>query len=102
MTTQARDSGGWPYPAFRFGPTHVVPYTDVSAQIPGTIGGKTTLVLLWSDTDCHVAVGADPTATTNSKPITAKADTPVVVNPGDKVAAVRFQDSGTLYVTELL
>lgn len=102
MTTQARDAANWPFPAFRFGPTHVKAYSDTSAAIDDPISDRCTLVLVWAETDCHIAVGLNPTATTGHKPVTARVDTPVVVRPGEKIAAIRMEDSGTLYVTELL
>lgn len=102
MTEMSQDRSGHRYPAFRYGATHVVAYTDSSAAMSDPISEDCRLVLVWASTDCHIAIGDDPTATTNDKPITAKVDTPVAVRPGEKIAAIRQSDNGNLYVTELL
>ncbi len=102
MTSQQQDWRGDPYAAFRYGATHKVAYTDTAGTIASGVSNACELVLVWASTDCHIAIGTAPTATVNDKPVTAKVDTPVVVNPNDKVSAIRQASNGTLYVTELL
>lgn len=102
MTTQQRDETGAPYPAFKMGTVQKVAYTGVHGAIANPTGGKTKLVIVWCSTDAHIAVGTAPVATTSSRPVTAKVDVLVALNPGEKVSAIQQAAGGTLYVTELL
>jgi hypothetical protein len=49
---------------------------------------KTKFVRVWSDADCCLAFGADPTATTSSLPIAAKVPECFGVAPGDKMSVI--------------
>jgi len=102
MTTQRRDLTGHPLPAFRYGTTHVVAYTGTAARMSTGISDGCKLALVWCETDAHIAVGDNSVdATTSDKPITAKVDTPVVVNPGEFISAIQQSAGGNMYVTEL-
>lgn len=49
----------------------------------------TRLVRVQSDADCHVAVGADPTATTSGVPMTAGQAEYFAVTGGHKIAVIQ-------------
>lgn len=58
-----------------------------SAQSAAFAGGS-SIVALQSDEDCHVAFGANPTATTSHFKLVAGQTWPFEVTPGHKVAVI--------------
>lgn len=102
MTTQARDETGAPYPAFKMGTVQSVAYTGTAGTITNGVGEKTRLAVVHCTSDAHIAVGVNPTATTDDRPITAQVDVLVALEPGERVSAVQQTAGGTLYVTELI
>ncbi len=57
-----------------------------TATQSAAFSARTNYVRLAADTNCHVAFGADPTATANDEPIYANSPEWRRVNPGDKVS----------------
>ncbi len=102
MTKTFIDSNGRPHPIFWPLTTQNKGYTVASAAITNPVGATVRLVRVWCTQDCHVAVGITPVATTADMPVTAKVETYIPVNGGDKLAAIRMTADGTMYVTELL
>lgn len=74
-------------------------YTGTAAAIDTKL--TTTKVRIWASTDCFVAFGASPTATSSDMPITALQPEYFDITPGHKISAIRQSASGTLYVTEM-
>lgn len=101
MTVQARDLNGWRVPAFRPGSTQSAAFTSSSAAISNAVGANTRVVRLVATTDCFVAFGSAPTATTSGLFLPAGVPEYFRVDSGDKVAAIRSTSDGTLYVTEM-
>jgi hypothetical protein len=84
------------------GTTQKASYTGTAAATSAAVkpgGTGSVLVRLWATTDCFVAFGAAPTATTSDMPLTAKTETFVAVEAGWKVSAVQQSAGGDLYVT---
>lgn len=50
--------------------------------------GKTRFVRVWALTDCHVAFGDTPTATTSTTPLTSRVAEYFGVNGGDVVSVL--------------
>lgn len=75
----------------------VVSLSGSSAQ-SAAFGATAKAVRVCSDTDCFVAFGSNPTATTSSIYLPAKVPQVFGIQPGQKVAAIGT--SGKLYVTE--
>ena len=80
--------------------SQTVSYTASSVQTGTAFATTTRLVRIRATTDCFVAFGSNPTATTSSHFLAASETQDFGVTPGDKVAAIRSSVSGTLYVTE--
>lgn len=51
-------------------------------------GGDTRYVRVWSDVDCYIAVGDDPTATSADEPLTGKVAEYFGVRPGDRLSVL--------------
>jgi hypothetical protein len=78
-----------------------------SAQ-SAAVGATCNVVRLWASHDCHVEIGANPTALDGSNvapstPLTAKVEHFVSIQPGQKIAAIKVASGtdGILYITEL-
>lgn len=87
--------------ATRWGTTHSVSFTSTSAANSTAFAAGTRVVRVISSTGCHLAQGADPTATTSSPKLPALLPELLVVSPGEKIAAIRTTTSGTLWITEV-
>ena len=78
-------------------PTSVPQYPPVASQTPITLsassvqsavfGATTRFVRLRADGIAHIAVGTNPTATTNSSPFDANQAEFIGVSPGHRLAA---------------
>lgn len=82
----ANDIGGVPQIAKLPGVDQVVTFTT-STQSTG-FAYNTRFVRVLSDTDCHIAYGSNPTATTSNLRVEAGSVEYFGVSPGDKIAAV--------------
>ena len=81
--------GNAPVAAPSFPPVTTQTVTFTTSTASSALSGATRLVLIQADADCHLAFGADPTATTNHMLLEAKKTYPfAVTSPGLKVAAV--------------
>ena len=58
-------------------------------------------VRLISDTDCYIAIGASPTATTSGTWLPATSPEYFSCHPGDKIAVIQKSASGTLNLAEM-
>lgn len=76
---------------------------DSSAAITNAVSADIHIVRLIATTDCHVAFGGSPTATTNDFLLAANREEYFVIHPGQKVAAIKKSGgtAGILYVTEM-
>ena len=84
------------------GTTQKVAYTGTAAATTNAVGNSTNVVRLVATTDCYLAFGAGPTATTGSMYFPANTVEYFSVNPGNtKISALRVNTSGTLDVTEV-
>lgn len=81
--------------------TQVAAYTATSAAVTNAFGTGVHVVRLVSTTNCHVAFGTAPTATTSDMYLPADQAEYFVVSPGQKVAAVQVDAGGNLNVTEM-
>lgn len=80
----------------RPGTAQKVAYTNSSAQSAAT-NAKT--VLLTSTTDCHVVIGANPTATSSDTFLPAKTPGLFGCAPTDLVAVIQDASGGNLFIT---
>ena len=85
--------------SYKLGTTQSVAYTGTAGAIANVVGASK--VCIWCSTDAHIAVGSAPVATTSDKPVTAKLDYVIDIEPGQKVSAIQQSAGGTLYVTPL-
>lgn len=99
MTKLARDLTGHDIPALGWGTTLVRAFTGSSAQ-SAAVDDTTFVVRLVATTDCFVALGANPTATTSSAYLPAGIVEYVSITPGHKVAALQVSSGGNLYITQ--
>ncbi len=61
---------------------------------------KTHMVRLRATTDCYIAFGANPTATSSTHFLAAGETQDFAVFGGDKVAAIKSSVAGSLFVSE--
>ena len=87
---------GSAFPAVKPGAPQVVAYVGSSVQ-SAAIGGVVVRVV--STTDCHIAFGANPTATATSMLLPARVPEYFICNPTDKVAVIQDAAGGNLSVT---
>lgn len=86
----------------------IVPGTSQKVTIGGTsaassaLGAGTTIVRVFSDTDCHLAFGAAPTAVATGTNLFLPAGIAEYfgVTPGSKIAVIQDLGAGTLRITE--
>lgn len=65
----------------------VVDFTAGATQ-SAAFSAATTYISIWSDVDCCVMFGSNPTATTSKRPVAAKTREACGVRPGDKVSVI--------------
>lgn len=78
-----------------------VTVSGTSAATSNAIGSQTNRVVLYSSTDCHIAFGASPTATTADFFLPASTMVMFPIRGGSKVAAIQASAGGTLHVSEV-
>lgn len=102
MSSLIRDSNGEIVQAGRIGNNQTVAYTSSAATSTAIkSSSEVTIVRLVSTTDCHIAVGSSPTATTSDTLLPANTVEYFGVREDDKVSAIRSTADGTLHVTEM-
>ena len=100
MTTIAKDINGQPLQAVGLGASQRVAVGGTSAQ-SAAVGANTRLVRLVATSDCHVAIGDDPTAVAASSALLpASVPEYFEINAGQKVAVIQSSAAGFLYITE--
>lgn len=81
--------------------TQKVSYTATAAASASiATGGGTVPIRLRATTDCHVAFGQSPTATTSDMLLGSGETEYFEITAGHKVSAVRATADGDLFVTE--
>ena len=101
-TTVATDFDNYyPIQALPVGTTQTVSVSSSSAANSTAFAAGTTVVRLVSTTDCHIIFAASPTATTSTAYLPANQVEYFKSAAGQKVAAIRANADGTLYVTEM-
>jgi hypothetical protein len=98
MTRIAKDKDGQLAQCVGLGAAQVVDY-DSSTQSTA-FGLNTRIIRVVATTDCHVAIGSNPTATTSSTFLPIFTIEYFKVAAGDKIAAIKNASAGKLYVTE--
>ncbi len=90
--------GNVDYPIAPLGTVYKVAIGASSAQSSAITGRA---VLLTPTVACHIAVGANPTASRDSTPRGAWSDADVLIESGQKIAAINAVDgeSGFLFIT---
>ena len=84
----------------RLSTTHKLDVTASSAQTAPS-AAQTRSVRVAVNTDCYVAMGANPTAVTTNTLMPAHSIDYLQVSPGEKLAFVRDSADGDATVTEL-
>ena len=87
--------------ALPLGSTQTISVTSSSAANSTAFANGTTAVRVVSTTDCHIIFGTSPTATTSTAYLPANQVEYFKADEGDKIAAIRANADGTLYVTEM-
>lgn len=85
---------------YRLGATQAASYTDTAAAIANGFGMGTRIIRVNATTGCHIAIGQSPTATTSNAYLKAGEPEYLVVNPGEKLSAIRTATNGSITVTE--
>ena len=88
-------------------PFRVLEGTNQNITVAGTSAATTNafsngavVLRLATTTDCYIAVGASPTATTSHAILPAGTIDHILVEPSEKVAALQVTAGGVLSVTE--
>ena len=86
------------------GSTSTVSVSGTSAQSSAiSVEAKShALVRVVSTTNCHLAFGNNPTATTSNLLLPAFTVEYFKMNTGDKIAAIQNSASGTLYISPMV
>ena len=101
-TTLAQDQDEFePIQALPLGTTQTVSVTGNSAANSTAFAAGTTVVRVVSTTDCHIIFATSPTATTSTAYLPANQVEYFKATAGEKIAAIRANSNGTLYVTEM-
>lgn len=81
--------------------TQTVSVGAASAATTNAVGAQIKLIRVVSTTNCHLAIGSAPTATTSDLFLVANREEYFWIHPGEKVAFIRNSADGTAYVTEM-
>ena len=101
-TVLAIDSDNFhPIQALAPGTTQTISVASSSAATSSAFATGTTVVRVVSTTDCHIIFATSPTATTSTAYLPANQVEYFKATAGEKIAAVRANADGTLYVTEM-
>ena len=101
-TTLAQDQDEFePIQALPLGTTQTVSVTSSSAANSTAFAAGTTVVRVVSTTDCHIIFATSPTATTSTAYLPANQVEYFKATAGEKIAAIRANADGTLFVTEM-
>ena len=101
-TTLAQDQDEFePIQALPLGTTQTVSVTSSSAASSSAIAAGTTVVRIVSPTDCHIIFATSPTATTSTAYLPANQVEYFKATAGEKIAAIRANADGTLFITEM-
>lgn len=84
-------------PAFAISSVQKITTSGTSAQTSVAVGAN--IVLLYATADAHIAVGANPTATTADFFLKAGVYIAISIDPSNLVAAIQDAGVGVVYVT---
>ncbi len=99
MSRKVSGDHGSSFPAAYIGASQTISVSGTSAQSTA-FSSSTTLIRLFSTEDCYIAMGDSPTANSSGMFLPGGIVEYVGVKTGQKLAAIRDANSGTLYVTE--
>ncbi len=97
LPTLARDSNFDVIQCLRPGATQNVSYDASAATTPLAVG----VVRIVSTTDCYIAVGSAPTATSDGMLLPALKPELLRMEAGLKIAAIKVASAGILSVTQM-
>jgi hypothetical protein len=75
--------------------------TSTTSAASAAFGPQTYAILICADTDCHIVVDSNPTASLASQLLPAKTPLVVTVSPGEKLAAYSAS-AGNISVSEIV
>lgn len=75
--------------------------TTGTTQQSSAVGSDASIIRVAVNQDTYIAVGSNPTATTNSLMMPAGSVEFFAVNPSDKVAVLQVTAAGRVSITEL-
>lgn len=99
VTTTGTNQSGLALQVVAVGASQNVAYTDTAAA-SNALAATTSVVRVVATTNCYIAFGSAPVATTSSTYLPAGVVEYFLVTPGHKVSAIRLADNGTLNVSE--
>lgn len=87
------------FPAIYKGTCQTISFTG-SSQASNATGAFVTIVRVFATKDCFLNFGSAPTAASTDMFLPAGIIEYFGMIPGEKIAAIRSSDNGTLYITE--
>ena len=90
-----------PIQALPLGTTQTISVASSSAATSSAFATGTTVVRVVSTTDCHIIFAASPPATTSTAYLPANQVEYLKATAGEKIAAIRANADGTLFITEM-
>ncbi len=74
--------------------------TSGTSQQASSFAAKTSILRLFSTTDCYIAVGDNPTASSSSLFLPGGIVEYFGISSGQKLAAIQSSGAGVLYISE--
>ena len=87
--------------ALKAGTHHSVAYTATAGTISSAVNSRTSIVRIMCTSDCYIAFGSSPTATTGDMILPANQPEYFTMVGAEKVSAIQVAEGGTLHVTEM-
>jgi hypothetical protein len=87
--------------AGRIGTHQSIAYTGTAGTVANAIGQGVYKIRVCATSDCFLALGTSPTATTSGIYMPAGTVEYFTCSPGEKVSAIQSSAGGTLHVTEI-
>ncbi len=88
------------FQTIRKGACQTISFTGTSAQASNAFATNVSVIRLFATQDCFIEFGSNPTADNTGMFIPGGIICHTNVIPGEKIAAIRVSNSGTLYITE--
>lgn len=94
---------GEPIQVLGIGTERTLSFTGTSAQTATAFSNHCSVIRVLANQDCHISIGADPTATTAHFPLVAGQEYYLkVVGGTSKLAALQMSTAGTLWIAEMV